>query len=252
MDRTTIGLLRIGSDLCRRRPVPHRLQDSHFHDSRRTTRQPGSPRASPCSSFALGWAVVLAMAAARAGRLPPVEVENVRIGLGRPIRSRSGTWTPVWVQLRAGDERFCGFMESSSPTTTGRRRRSGCRWTWIRGEPGTPPTSAPAPATPSSPSGCLHRGAPGGAAPVADDAAAESPVLMPHEMLILTMGQPQGVEAADAARLPRGGQGADRPGEQSAGRSSWPGIDPQRERFPGVGTVSTRPGRSSWIPVTAR
>jgi hypothetical protein len=60
---------------------------------------------------------------------PPIEVENLRVGFGSAIHDdrnnlcKVGTWTPVWVQLRAGDERFTGAMEvvvaddDGTPTT---------------------------------------------------------------------------------------------------------------------------------------
>jgi hypothetical protein len=47
-----------------------------------------------------------------------VDIENMRVGFdasAAQLRSSNafkiGTWTPVWVQLRAGNERFNGFME---------------------------------------------------------------------------------------------------------------------------------------------
>jgi len=57
---------------------------------------------------------------------PPIEVENVRIGYASGSSNnlfKIGAWTPVWVQLRAGDERFTGSMElvvpddNDTPTT---------------------------------------------------------------------------------------------------------------------------------------
>ncbi len=47
-----------------------------------------------------------------------IEVENIRVGFDASLSStkssnafKIGTWTPVWVQLRAGPESFSGFME---------------------------------------------------------------------------------------------------------------------------------------------
>ena len=46
-----------------------------------------------------------------------IEVENVRVGFDSSLSMKGasnsfkiGTWTPVWVQLRAGNERFKGQM----------------------------------------------------------------------------------------------------------------------------------------------
>jgi hypothetical protein len=53
--------------------------------------------------------------AQRAGR--GIEVENIRVGFDSSLSVKGasnsfkiGTWTPVWLQLRAGNERFKGFM----------------------------------------------------------------------------------------------------------------------------------------------
>ena len=64
-------------------------------------------------------------------RRRPVEVENLRIGFGSTNSFKIGTWTPVWVQLRGGDERF----ERVHGRGRRRRRRDAdvvpaCRWTW--------------------------------------------------------------------------------------------------------------------------
>src|ERR1017187_10564781 len=57
----------------------------------------------PCSAFAAP---------------PKVEVQNIRMGFdasGSSMKASNtfkiGTWTPVWVQLRGGAERFSGFMD---------------------------------------------------------------------------------------------------------------------------------------------
>src|SRR6516164_2150602 len=46
-----------------------------------------------------------------------IEVENIRVGFDSSLSMKGasnsfkvGTWTPVWVQLRAGNERFTGLM----------------------------------------------------------------------------------------------------------------------------------------------
>ncbi len=72
---------------------------------------------------------VSSTAQAQASRRGP-EVENMRVGFDASISSlkasntfKIGTWTPVWVQLRGGSERFSGFMDvivgddDGTPTT---------------------------------------------------------------------------------------------------------------------------------------
>ena len=107
-------------------------------------------------------------------RLPnKVEVENIRVGFDASVSSmkasntfKIGTWTPVWVQLRAGAERFSGFMEVSvadddgtpvayrMPVEVGANKSE--RFTaYVR----------PARASPRSRSGCSTRTAGGSAVP---------------------------------------------------------------------------------------
>lgn len=52
-----------------------------------------------------------------AGPLP--EVETVRVGFGATNSYKVGTWTPVWVQLKGGTERFSGFMDLVVPDDDG-------------------------------------------------------------------------------------------------------------------------------------
>src|SRR5580658_3504982 len=70
-------------------------------------------RRDPLALSAVGWAgMALMVLAATVQAAPPrIEVENLRIGFGTSNSFKVGTWTPVWVQLRAGDDRFSGFME---------------------------------------------------------------------------------------------------------------------------------------------
>ena len=50
---------------------------------------------------------------------PPVEVQSVRVGLGAGNAFKIGCWTPVRVQLKAGPERFTGFLELIVPDDDG-------------------------------------------------------------------------------------------------------------------------------------
>ena len=73
---------------------------------------PGRRRPAPGLS-AICWVGVLLLATGGSARAAsrPVEVENLWIGFGSTNSFKVGAWTPVWVQLRGGDERFEGFME---------------------------------------------------------------------------------------------------------------------------------------------
>jgi hypothetical protein len=127
----------------------------------------------------------------------PVEVENLWIGFGSTNSFKVGAWTPVWVQLRGGDERFEGFMEVA-----------------VADDDGTPTsyfTRVNVDARASQPVSAYIR--PGARDPdltirlydrdrrrvgtVSQEAVLPQPPvpLSPHELLILTMGRAPGVEA---------------------------------------------------------
>ena len=53
-----------------------------------------------------------------AGPSAEVTIENVRVGLGDGPRGgwyKSGTWTPIWVDLKGGRARFEGVLEVTVP-----------------------------------------------------------------------------------------------------------------------------------------
>ncbi len=211
----------------------------------------------PPAMAAVGWAgVALLVLAATAQAAPPrIEVENMRIGFGSSNSFKVGTWTPVWVQLRAGDDRFSGFMDvavaddDGTPTTfrmpVDVEARSSQMFTaYVR--PGS-----------RDPELTIRLLDPRGrrVAVASQDSVMPQPptVLTPQESLILTMGQPQGVEMLpDLPGFQRGGQSAPTRRARPATRSSWPGSTPRWDDCPAVGTASTRRGRSCWIPATAR
>ncbi len=60
---------------------------------------------------ALALAIAQTVAGTAVAASAPVEVENLWIGFGSSGTFKVGTWTPVWVQLRGGDQRFDGFLE---------------------------------------------------------------------------------------------------------------------------------------------
>jgi hypothetical protein len=55
--------------------------------------------------------ILAALAPAVARAAVPVEIENLRIGFGADNLFKIGAWTPVWIQLKGGAERFTGFMD---------------------------------------------------------------------------------------------------------------------------------------------
>lgn len=70
-------------------------------------------------ALAAGLMLALGVPAARGA---DVEVENLRVGYANSAQNnlfKVGTWTPVWVQLKGGDERFSGLMEVEVPDDDG-------------------------------------------------------------------------------------------------------------------------------------
>ena len=115
--------------------------------------RPGRPRPSWIvrnTLFAIALAAIVP-AAARAA--VPVEIENLRVGFLTPGGEdgfKIGAWTPVWVQLKGGAERFSGFMDVVASDDDGvptafRQAVDVPR----AGRGGSPGTSAPAVATPT-------------------------------------------------------------------------------------------------------
>jgi len=71
--------------------------------------------------LALGMAF-LGASAAPAARGAEVGVENLRVGFSgtsAPNQFKVGTWTPVWVHLKGGDDRLAGTMEVEVPDDDG-------------------------------------------------------------------------------------------------------------------------------------
>ncbi len=71
-----------------------------------------------CLAFLIA-ATMLGGGRASAYAAPPVEVQNVRVGFGSVNTFKIGAWTPVWVQLGAGPERFSGFIDLVVPDDDG-------------------------------------------------------------------------------------------------------------------------------------
>ena len=156
-----------------------------------------------------------------------------------------GTWTPVWVQLRAGPARFSGVMEVVVPdddgTPTALRQvvdvaagSSARSTTYIR--PGTDHPELPRPVLEPGGSARWRRRR----APVKLDP------MRPEETLLLVLGNPQGVELIP--KLPGFKVDKDQTGahEIIVAPSRHPAAS-----VPGAGSATTRPSRSSSTPTTA-
>ncbi len=206
--------------------------------------------------WAIGWAgaMLLAMGATAHAASRPVEVENLWIGFGSSNTFKVGTWTPVWVQLRGGDARFEGFMEvvvaddDGTPTSYFTRVDVGAKASqvftaYVRPGANDPDLSIR-----------LYDRDRRRVATVEQEAALPNPpvALMPQEMMILTMGHPQGIEALP--QLPGFQEGAKGPRVNAVAGDLLvvSRIDPRIGRLPGAGTAMTRPGPSSWTPPSRR
>jgi len=159
--------------------------------------------------------------AQRSSRGP--EVENVRVGFDASISAlkasntfKIGTWTPVWVQLRGGNERFSGFMDvivgddDGTPTTFRMAVEVGAnqsqRFTAY---------ARPGSREPEFTIRLLDQnGRRVGGASQASAMPTPPESIMPDETMILTMGRPQGVEMI--VELP-GFQNANRGRSRNAG-----------------------------------
>jgi hypothetical protein len=181
-------------------------------------------------------ALVLALATSVHAAPPRIEVENLRIGFGGSNMFKVGTWTPAWIQLRAGDQNFDGLMEvrvaDDDGTPTSYRlpvqvpARSSQQFTaYVR--PGSHDPELTIRLLDSSGRRV------GGASQ--DQVMPQPPTaLNPQESLVLTMGRPQGVEALH--ELPGFRQGA-QPTQfgmrRAGGELMLARIDTQMGRLPG-------------------
>ncbi len=130
------------------------------------------------------------------GAPPAVELVNVRIGLGPADAYKIGCWTPVRVQLRAGEQRVSGFLElvaaddDGTPTAYRQPLEIGAGET-------TQLTAYARPGGRDSEFTIRVFEAQGRRlleAPQALTMSTPPKVIMPDEKLILTLGQPQGVD----------------------------------------------------------
>jgi hypothetical protein len=183
--------------------------------------------------------MVGAPTAVLAQRSRGVEVENMRVGfdasmaLKSPNAFKIGTWTPVWVQLRGGSERYSGIMEVS-----------------VADDDGTPTIfSMPVEVGPNQSQRFTAYARPGSRQPeftvrlldqqgrrvggASQETAMPQPPesIMPDESLILTMGRPQGVETI--AELPGFKAASGRPARGTSVEIVTARIDAQAGSMPG-------------------
>jgi len=146
----------------------------------------------------LGAAVLVSLPVAGAD----VEVENLRVGFAGNTQNnlfKIGTWTPVWVQLRGGSERFTGMMEVEVPDDDGTS-------TYFRQVVDVPAGSGSQVVTYARPGSrdpnftirlFDQQGRRRGEAVAGSKLAQLNPV-QPDEALLLTLGRPHGVDQVPA------------------------------------------------------
>lgn len=156
----------------------------------------GNCRGKPWGVLSVGLLAAAVWAAAAGGA--EVGVETLRVGFpsnDRPNLFKIGAWTPVWVQLGGGSERFQGTMEVEVPD-----------------DQGTPTTFRQAVDVPAGgnarfvtyarpgsrdPNFVIRLFDPSGrrvGSPVDGSALAQLSPVQPDETLLLALGRPQGVE----------------------------------------------------------
>ncbi len=167
------------------------------------------------------------------GAPPPVEIQSVRIGLGPRNAYKIGCWTPVRVELKSNDERISGFMELVVPDddgipTTYRQavelRPGETTRVTAYARPGGRDTELTIRVLDSQGRRLLE-------APQSLTLQDQPNVIMADEVLILTLGQPLGVDQLPT--LPGfavGGKGETGPGSTQVIITR---VEPDSDQFPG-------------------
>jgi hypothetical protein len=153
--------------------------------------------------FAALLSLLAAPSTALAQRFRPVEVENMRVGFDTSMDFQSsnsfkvGAWTPVWVQLKGGTERFKGVMDVTAADDDG--TPSTFRMSVEVGPNESQRFTAYSRPGSREPEFTIQlydeRGRRAGGASQSTLMPQGPAVIMPNEILILTIGQPQGVAA---------------------------------------------------------
>ncbi len=166
------------------------------------------------------------------GAPPAVELQNIQVGLGAGNAYKIGCWTPVRVQLKAGEQRVSGFMElvvaddDGIPTSYRQSVEIGAgESTQLTGyaRPGGRDTEFTVRVFDAAGHRLLE-------APQSLTMPTSPNVIMPDEKLIVTMGQAQGVDQMPA--LP--GFTAAANGQTGPGSSELvlARIDPRSDQMP--------------------
>ncbi len=180
-----------------------------------------------CWPLSVAMAGLMAVSTAAAPPRPAVEVENLRVGFAAGDRNnlfKVGAWVPVWVQLRAGAERFSGTLEVVVPDDDGVPTSSRLAIDLAPGEGRR--FTAYARAGTMDPdfdinvydsTGRRRAHAPG-------TSLATVTAQRPGEVLLLTLGKPQGVELIPT--LPSFAADKATPGGEVTRRAARPGGRP--------------------------
>ena len=164
---------------------------------------------------------------------PVVEIENLRIGFGTGNAYKVGCWTPVRVQLKAGPQRITGFLDVMASDDDGIPAAYRQAINLAAGET----TRLTAYARPGGRDAEFTIRVLDGQgrrlleAPQAVTMPVPPETIMSDEMMILTLGQPQGID--QVPHLPGfavGGQGRSAPGTAEVIISR---IDSQSDQMPG-------------------
>jgi hypothetical protein len=167
------------------------------------------------------------------GAPPPIEVQSVRVGFGSGNAYKIGCWTPVRIQLRAGAERFTGFLNLSAPDDDGVP-------TWFHQPIDIPAGESVRVTAYARPGGqeaefnIQLRDAQGRRvldAPQAQTLPNSPTALMPDETVIFTLGQPLGID--QVPNLPGFASGGNGPSNTSSSEVVLERIDPSDDQMPG-------------------
>lgn len=215
--------------------TPHRLpdRDAGREPGRLADSAPDPGRAWVKISFVLLALAGLSLNAA--GAPPAVEVQSVRVGFGGGNAYKLGCWTPVRVQLKAGAERFSGVLVLSTPDDDG----VPSSFTLPIDLPAGESTRVTAYARPGGPDAEFDiqildpQGRRVVNAPQAITLPNGPASLMPDEFVILTLGQPMGID--QVPNLPGFAAGGNGPAALTSSRTGVvvERIEHQSDQLPG-------------------
>jgi hypothetical protein len=204
---------------------------SHPRPDRISFRSNGLPRA--LARLLLGLAALAGAAGTASSAPPPIEVQTVRVGFGSGNAYKIGSWTPVRIQLKAGAERFSGTLNLSASDDDGVP-------TWF-GLPIDVPAGQVARVTAYARPGSQEsefniqvrdpRGRRVLDAPQDHTLPNAPTALMPDEFVILTLGQPVGLE--QVMKLPGFAAGGNGPTNSPSSQVVLERIETADDQMPG-------------------